>query len=497
MKHTITLFLFLFISQIIFGQSEKHQIETVLIDYIEGTSNGEPARLEKAFHPDLNLYSVDKHENLKIWKGTDYIKVFKEGEKKDRTGRILSIDYENNAAIAKVEIKAYGRTYIDYFMLLKLKDGWKIIHKSYTQKKSITAGDTQSRITIDKAISEINNIANELVNQKKVAGFSYAIQKSNQNPKINHIGFADLDTKNKVISTHLFPIASVTKIFVSTAILKLIEENKLTLDTTIDSFFNNYPNGENITLYQLLTNTSGIKAWWQSEMPSDTPDNFPNCTSPHKYIERMNPSNDFEPGGYYNYSNTNFVLLAEIIEIASKKTFQAYLNDIIFKPLKLRQISNNLSVNKKQQVSGYEYDDDTLTKVEIESPFGAGSLFSNAEDLLTFMNALKSGKIISTDSFNKMITYGLLSNGNRANTTPYFNTSQSSELWKEYGYGMGMELVRFNGNLMYFHSGITTGGQAFLMHFPHNNTTFSMVINTQGRFLIELDKILLAINRIK
>ena len=115
-------------------KKEEDAIKAVLMDYIEGTSNGDPTRLKKVFHPDLNLYSVNNFGELNIWHGQDYIKVFKEGEKNNRKGKILSVDYENNAAIAKVEILSHNSVFIDYFLLLKLNTGWTIIHKSYTRK---------------------------------------------------------------------------------------------------------------------------------------------------------------------------------------------------------------------------------------------------------------------------------------------------------------------------------------------------------------------------
>ncbi len=119
--------------QSINAQNEIELITNTLNDYIEGTTNGEPDRIAQAFHPDLNLYTVDG-ESLKMTSGQKYITFFKKGEKKNRIGRIISIDYENNAATAKVEIKTpkLKRIYTDYFLLLKLGDTWKIIHKSYT-----------------------------------------------------------------------------------------------------------------------------------------------------------------------------------------------------------------------------------------------------------------------------------------------------------------------------------------------------------------------------
>ena len=101
--------------------------------YIEGTANGEPERLQKAFHPDFNLYSVTKEDSLKIWQGKDYVGRIKPGKKNNRIGRIISIDVENNAAIAKAEILIPNwRVFTDYFLLLKYQGSWKIIHKSYT-----------------------------------------------------------------------------------------------------------------------------------------------------------------------------------------------------------------------------------------------------------------------------------------------------------------------------------------------------------------------------
>lgn len=687
------------------SQSDRAKINKVLIDYIQGTSNGEIQRIESAFHSDLNLYSVDKNEKLKIWKGSDYIKVFTPGEKTSRIGKVLSIDYENNAATAKVEIKTPNRTFIDYFLLLKLNEGWKIIHKSYTQKQSerkpqktklspfeikelkekvsriqkrdqmyrrvISLGTLDSSIiakdaemrktdkveeyfaftksvkktltkkqidslwklqhkldfdnyvnfksiinqygypspnrlniktdrlfqillhpptqlpveeylsemqqlllpevkanrmkakfyalfvddikvkilkepqlygtvkhfnrktmqisppkisnitrtnkarkeiglpelkdneyilikrTVQKAAKNINDALLSLLSQKQIAGVSFGIQKAGEQAVLKYQGYTDLELKRPVNSENQFPIASVTKVFTSTAILKLIEEGKLSLNDNLKTFFPNYPNGENITIYHLLNNTSGIKAWHHSKMPQNTPENFPNCPMPHKYIERMNPRTDFDPGTHYNYSNTNFVLLAEIVELRSKQSFQDYLNKIVFKPLGLKNTVNNTNVNESQKVTGYELNASVLSKVNIETVFGAGSIFSNSKDLLKFIDGLKSGKIISKESFNKMTSHGLLANGKKANTANYFNSSQSSELWKNYGYGLGIELVDFNGKLMLFHSGLTTGAQAFLAYFPHNDTSFSIVINTQGRFRSVIDSILKNISEIE
>lgn len=110
-------------------------ITETLTHYIEGSTNGQPARLVKVFHEDLDLYYV-REKQLKTWSGVDYIKDTKEGVPTGEIGKIISIDYEHDIAVAKVQVadKESASTYVDYFMLMKLEDGWKIIHKMFTKR---------------------------------------------------------------------------------------------------------------------------------------------------------------------------------------------------------------------------------------------------------------------------------------------------------------------------------------------------------------------------
>ncbi|MCC9073251.1 nuclear transport factor 2 family protein [Flavobacterium sp. F-65] len=120
------------------NKSEFEQISKILMDYIEGTANGEPEKLEKAFYPDFNLYTVTEKDSLRIRSGKKYISNIKKGEKLNRIGRIISIDYENNAAMAKAEIVIPDKMiFTDYFLLLKYEGKWKIIQKSYTWRKTL------------------------------------------------------------------------------------------------------------------------------------------------------------------------------------------------------------------------------------------------------------------------------------------------------------------------------------------------------------------------
>ncbi|MEM8525932.1 MAG: nuclear transport factor 2 family protein [Bacteroidota bacterium] len=136
MKQLLTIIGLLLLTQMIQAQtnsqSDLQQITATLMDYIEGTANGEPDRLRRAFHPDFNLYAV-KNDSLQIRSGEKYVSLFKPGKKSNRVGRIVSIDFEQDVATAKAEIVVPDwRIFTDYFLLVKYEGSWKIVHKSYT-----------------------------------------------------------------------------------------------------------------------------------------------------------------------------------------------------------------------------------------------------------------------------------------------------------------------------------------------------------------------------
>lgn len=85
------------------------------------------------FHPDFKLYAVNEKDSLLIRSGEKYIQNIKPGEKTNRVGKILFIDVEKDAAIAKAEITVPNwRVFTDYFLLMKYEGSWKIVQKSYS-----------------------------------------------------------------------------------------------------------------------------------------------------------------------------------------------------------------------------------------------------------------------------------------------------------------------------------------------------------------------------
>ena len=143
MKKLILLTIIAFTSFNLGAQSEIDLINKTLNDYIEGTANGEPSRLRRAFQPDFNLFLVSA-DTLRIIDGDQYIANVEEGKNYNRKSNVIAIDYENNSAMAKIQVyfPETKRIATDYLMLLKVGDAWKIVHK-LINVKSLDAFDSR------------------------------------------------------------------------------------------------------------------------------------------------------------------------------------------------------------------------------------------------------------------------------------------------------------------------------------------------------------------
>lgn len=118
------------------AQSDEAAVKATIMDYIEGTANGDIPRIKRAFTETAALYTANPDGSLKRIPIAQYIGFFKPNESTGRTGKIVSTDIVNDAATVKVEILAGPWKFTDYMLLIKLKDGWKIINKSYTKVRA-------------------------------------------------------------------------------------------------------------------------------------------------------------------------------------------------------------------------------------------------------------------------------------------------------------------------------------------------------------------------
>jgi CubicO group peptidase (beta-lactamase class C family) len=245
-------------------------------------------------------------------------------------------------------------------------------------------------------------------------------------------GYADFAGKRLNDENSRFSIGSVSKVFTAVAILQLKEKGKLKLDDPLARYLPGfrYPD---ITIRHLLSHTSGLPDYELYEKLVDQ--------SPEKVFSNRDilPALDlrekplyFKPGEKWQYSNTNFSLLALLVEKLSRLTFQEYIFRHIFHPAKMSSsyfITDTMKVEDSHRVNNHQYP--TLFATEPENVnnlpklrwrlynlsgfVGQGNIITSTGDLLRFDQALYGGKIVTAASLEEAFTPTKLNSGQLAN----------------------------------------------------------------------------------
>src|SRR5258706_4380989 len=209
------------------------------------------------------------------------------------------------------------------------------------------------------------------------------------------------------ISTPCY-LASVSKQFTAIGILMLAQNNLLTLDDNLNKFFPDFPNGESITVRQLLNHTSGIVNY--EELGIDNP----NLTNQKVYESLVaHKTLQFQPVEKYEYSNSGYVLLAIIIEKVSKLSFTDFMKKYVFEPLKMTNTFVYDKSNTQQSVAkAYgKFGDESDA---IGNTTGDGGICSTVEDLFKWDKALYTNKLASQSLLTQAFESTVLSDGSKS-----------------------------------------------------------------------------------
>ena len=358
-------------------------------------------------------------------------------------------------------------------------------------KETASLEETRISAKNQRLLEELDSLSQILIKDKKTPGVTYGIQIGDSEPVYQSHGYAHLEKQEKTTEQNLFRIASITKTMTAISIFQLIEAKKLELDTRLDAFFPDFPRGDSITVYHLLSHTSGIKNWYETQMPEETPQDFPMCQTPHQFIQDAKDMFLFEPGEYFYYSNTGYVLLGEIIEKVSGEEYEPYLEEHIFEPL---QMENTLMEKQGRETmkwaEGYAVKDSlqnpfTVADTYYAMPYAAGGLRSTVGDLLLLMKGLNSGKLMSMDMRNTMTNYAKVNSGDDVSDKDNFYFPKDfvfperPDYLTKYGYGLGFQRMDIFGTTAIWHGGGIAGFQTVLVHMPKSNTTLALFTNAE------------------
>ncbi|HVY74380.1 MAG TPA: serine hydrolase [Puia sp.] len=193
----------------------------------------------------------------------------------------------------------------------------------------------------------------------------------------------------------VYMIASVTKPFTSAVVLKLIAQHQLALNDPLTKFFPNYPNGDKVTIYNLLTHTAGI--------PNYTLDSVFMAT--HRGLKVSDAliqygKSDFAPGTNWKYSNQGYQLLGEIIARVSKMSYFQAVRHYIFQPLHMTHSGFDFAALKSpDKATGYwTYPENgknrEATIIDSAASFSAGAIYSTIGDMYKWHRGLQAYQIV-------------------------------------------------------------------------------------------------------
>jgi CubicO group peptidase (beta-lactamase class C family) len=258
----------------------------------------------------------------------------------------------------------------------------------------------------------------------------------------NAFGSSDLQSKTPLTADMIFNAASLTKQITAIAIMQLVEQGKISVKDEVTKYFPDYPTqGTIITIEHLLTETSGIKDYSQISAVTDALTRKDVSTS--ELIKLIGKEAlEFMPGTAWAKSNSGFIILGYIIDNASGKSYEQYVEETIFKPVGMKNSyfgaqkstpKNTVKAYVKGP-NGYE-----ISTQGIAAENAASGLYLTLDDYLKFYNALNDGKLINKTSLEQTRTAYKLADGK---TVPY---------------GYGSEVTKFEGKDLYQQIGYEKG----------------------------------------
>jgi CubicO group peptidase (beta-lactamase class C family) len=203
-----------------------------------------------------------------------------------------------------------------------------------------------------------------------------------------------------------FRIGSVTKQFTSLLIMILQEKGELDVNDPVLKFIPDYPKGDKITIHHLLTHTSGIPDLLGIDGFEDIKRD---PSTPEKTVEFFKDEPlIFEPGTEYKYSNSNYVLLSNIIELITGKSYEDFVMESIFIPLEMKDTGiDSHSKLIKNRADGYFPAGEGIVNapyLDMSIPTGGGGLYSTVEDMYKWDRALYTDKLVTQKSLKKIFT---------------------------------------------------------------------------------------------
>jgi len=282
----------------------------------------------------------------------------------------------------------------------------------------------------------------------------------------NARGMANIELQVPLKTDSVFRLGSITKQFTGAAIMILLEQGKLSLSDDLHKYIPDFPTeGNKVTIKHLLSHTSGIANYtedeniWNKELKTPS-------TIDEMIVRFAEHPMALKTGEANRCSNTAYVLLGKIIEVASGKSYPEFIEQDIFAKLGMKnsrygglQIIPNRASGYSETPEGYV----NSGYIDMIWPHAAGSLLSTVDDLNIWFSALRNGKLITKESYQLMTSPVKLNDG---------TMSQYG-----FGFGLGLGLYTINKYKAIGHGGGIHGFVTNAFYLPEEDLYVAVLNN--------------------
>ncbi|MEL6719329.1 MAG: serine hydrolase domain-containing protein, partial [Bacteroidota bacterium] len=319
-------------------------------------------------------------------------------------------------------------------------------------------------------VESINSWLDELQADRKFNG-SVLLVKDGQSMLAKGYGFTNYEKNEELTANSSFRLASVSKQFTAAGIMLLQEKGSISYDDLVSAYIDDFPY-KNVTIRSLLNQCSGIPDIY-IELAIDNRDDFDLLTN-QKVTELLineNRSAKREPFEKFEYSNTNYILLARLVEVISGKSFEDYMKEELFEPLGMEntRVWNLLSAKTDftNKCGGFKIDGNTYKEVTpdfLDGVAGDGAVFSSVNDFLIWDNFWYENDLLS--EFNLAEAF----------KKPQLNNSSSSD----YGFGW---VITDDGA---WHNGSWLAARTYYKRNTKNGTSVVVLDNSSNDDLYDI-----------
>lgn len=312
---------------------------------------------------------------------------------------------------------------------------WTGLHAPPATGQTVDTIDSGLRGRIDATIAKI-------ANESGVPSASVAVVQHRKLVYTHAYGLACIDPRVPATTDMRYAIGSISKQFAAAAILMLQQEGKLSLDDPVDKYIIGLTRGDEVTIRELLSHTSGYRDYWPEDYvmpPMLRPE------TPQQILDTWAKQPlDFAPGTKWQYSNTNYVIAGQIVEKVTGEPLLQFLAEHIFRPLGMDSVRNfdQNGLGPGDPTGYYRHALGPLRPAPKEGRgwmWAAGELAMTAHDLALWDVSLMNQTVLNSESYRQMFTEVKLKDG--------LGTR----------YGLGVQVLERGGHRVIEHSGEVAG----------------------------------------